>query len=484
MSMDSLLQTLSVLPDGWHLSPHGRRLVTYDRPDVFSYVYLRHHLRGPETAGRVTYADCHHEWYQHMAQWQQPVGSPRDWRRAYVAPRASAKTTHWYLFAPLWSLAHGHSRFVAAFADAATQAETHLATLRKELMTNTLLRTDYPDLCTPAGTFDNRTTYQSKSGAVFAARGIDAASLGLKMGERRPDVLIFDDVEKGEGTYSAWQAAQRLKTIQDVVLPLNESARAVLVGTVTMPGSIVHQMVRGKSEWVKDDNWSVYHYPALYDSYGNPKSIWPEKWSVEYLLSIQHTRGFAKNFMNEPLTDDGDYWKPEDIRYTDSDEDYPRTMLSIDPAVSDKRTSDNSAVALLSQRNDGRVVLRGVTAVKATGRDLRAVVERLLLAHPEIRVVLVEVNQGGDLWKGVFAGLPVLVRTTWSSEPKPVRAARLLEDYQAGRVLHQQGWDDRETVQELCAFPRGINDDRVDAIGAGARYFIPQKSSRLRIAVS
>lgn len=479
--LPSLQRILPRLPEGWEKSRVGRVAATRDDPALFAAVYLTKHLRGPETGDAVSYGECHADWYDAMAEWMQPASEPRAWRHVYVAPRSSAKTTHWFLFAPLWALAHGHASFVAAFADSAAQAEQHLATFRAELLTNQLLREDYPDLVTSTGKFDNRQMYQAASGAVFAARGIDASSLGMKMGERRPDVLVFDDVEPGGGTYSAYQAEQRRKTLTETVLPLNEFARVVWVGTVTMPDSLVHQALQG-AEWVDEENFTVHHHRPFN---ADGESIWPERWATAYLRSIQHQRSYALNFDNEPLAEDGDYWTPADIEHTAPDLDAPRWLLSIDPAVTDKKTSDNSALAVLSQSASGHVQVRGVRAVKATGRGLRATVEAMLAQYPAIRVALVEVNQGGDLWHDVFRGLPVKVRTTWSGEPKPVRAARLLEDYQTHRVSHADGWDDKAAVQELCAFPQAPHDDIVDAIGAGARYFLPLKTkSRFSVAAA
>lgn len=50
---------------------------------------------------------------------------------------------------------------------------------------------------------------QAALGLSFAARGIDAASLGMKVGEKRPDLLILDDIEPDESSYSAYQTRIR-----------------------------------------------------------------------------------------------------------------------------------------------------------------------------------------------------------------------------------------------------------------------------------
>ncbi|MFD8515148.1 hypothetical protein ACFV27_29705 [Streptomyces antimycoticus] len=80
------------------------------------------------------------------------------------------------------------------------------------------------------------------NGFVFMAKGIDAKTLGMKVGRQRPDLLLFDDIEPPEATYSEIEAQRRLTTLLDAALPLNIYARVAIVGTTTMPGSIIDQL--------------------------------------------------------------------------------------------------------------------------------------------------------------------------------------------------------------------------------------------------
>ena len=118
----------------------GRKVLTRLNPRLFAIIYLAHHLAGDETGGVISFSEAHLDWYDQMLEWVKPTKEPKKWRRAFVAPRNSAKSTMWFLIAILWASAHGHVKFAAAFADSATQAEGHLATFKRELDTNDLLR--------------------------------------------------------------------------------------------------------------------------------------------------------------------------------------------------------------------------------------------------------------------------------------------------------------------------------------------------------
>ncbi|MBK6874000.1 MAG: hypothetical protein IPG94_22270 [Kineosporiaceae bacterium] len=267
----------------------GRRALTQDEPLLFALLYLTRHLKSPDTGGQITLSQVHLDWCR-QAQWMTRPSAPAEQRDAYIAPRSMGKSTWWFLALPMWAAAHGHSSFVAAMSDSAAQAETHLSTFKHELDTNELLRADYPELCRalsrPRGSTvaDNRAMLITAAGFVFAARGIDSSNLGLKVGDKRPDLIILDDVEPDESSYSAAQALKRLGTIRDAVLPLSVYARVVLVGTVTMPGSIVHQLVkaaRGEPDlpaWIAEEGFRAHYYAPITEA---GESVWPEKWPLE-----------------------------------------------------------------------------------------------------------------------------------------------------------------------------------------------------------
>ena len=465
-----------------------RRTLAAD-PVAFALIYLDHHLKGKETGDRITFSEVHYEWATRALGWREPMPEPMARRHGEIAPRGCGKSTWWFLILPLWAAANGVKRFAAAFADTAAQAENHLATMKHEMGTNPLLRNDYPDLCQPAraqsGTTvaDRMGKLKTRSGFVFAAKGIDSSALGMKDGEVRPDLLILDDVEPDEASYSPLLAEKRLGTIVDAVFPLNIYADVVMVGTVTMPGSVMHQIVKAAhgqdaEPWVAEENIQGHHYRAIaVNDDGTERSIWPAKWSLAWLQSRRHTREYAKNYDNDPMARDGVYWTRDDFRYGTLAA-RTRTLLWIDPAVTAKKTSDFTGLAVVSYSpTEGKVEVRHAVGVRLIGAPLKQAVARLVGQFPEITLVVIETNQGGDLWPDVFDNLPgVRIKTTTSSASKEVRFAEALRHYQEGRVLHSARIPILEEQQ--VAFPRGQYDDVADAACGGIlRFLSPPKAT-------
>ena len=74
--------------------------------------------------------------------------------------------------------------------------------------------------------------------------------------------------------------------------------------------------------------------------------------------------------------------------------------------------------------------------------------------------------------------MPVPVVLETQSEPKPVRAARLLNHFQRRRAAlrgRQPAFED-----EALSFPRGAHDDVLDAVGTGVDYVLKTRRRQQR----
>lgn len=484
------------------LTAEGRREATRFNPLLFAAVYFPHHLK--DSNGEMTLCDFHLDMLDWARVWCKPLKKSKAHRDTFIAPRQSGKSTWTFLLLPMWAAAHQHRRFVAAFSDSETQAITHLNTFKTELDVNELLGNDFPDFVAPArasnvgrALMHNRNQIKQANGFIFMAKGADSAALGMKVGEFRPDVLLFDDIEPGESNYSEYEAGKRKETLQSDLFYLNDFAIVGIVGTTTMPNSLIDQMrkvhdlrqgwegsvdelresVDQELRWVIDENINVHYWPAiLSDDNGDERSLWPERWSLDELNRERHTRQFAKNMMNRPVSLDGGYWEDNDIII--GSDTFGNTLISVDPAVTTGKRSDYTGIAVVSRGESGKVYVRHAEQVKLSSTELKDHIVELIGTY-DATLVYVETNQGGDLWKQVFAGIPAKFRSIRQTEKKEIRAAAAHDFYKKGKVVHTGHFPTLE--EQMFAFPKVAHDDVLDAVVSAVLYF--KKSSGNKVSV-
>lgn len=475
--------------------PEGRRELCRLNPMLFALIYMPRHLMDQD--GRITLSEFHDAVASYGLKWVKKDVKPMEIRDAFIAPRETGKSTWIFTILPMWGAAFGHIKFLAAFSDSAAQAEGHLMTFKNELDSNEYLKSDFPDLCKPlTSSYTGRPVAQSASrivqanGFIFDANGIDTNSLGKKFNNQRPDLIILDDIEKGEKNYSEYQATRQRDTVFDDIAPMNMKARMVFVGTTTMPGSVMDQFrkqAEGHTDpelkWITEQNVQVHYFPAiLQNDDGSERSIWPDKWSLEWLQSQRHTRTFAKNFMNKPMGADGQFWAVEDIVIDEDTREFGNTIISIDPAVTKGKVSDYTGIAVLSRAESAideknRVYIRHAEQFKGSPEALAEKVS-LLSDIYDVGVLLVETNQGGDLWKNVFKDVPAKYRSVHQKVSKEIRASKALNWYQQNRVRHTQHFPILE--EQMHSFPKLKHDDVLDAVTSGLHYFLNNKATPVK----
>jgi predicted phage terminase large subunit-like protein len=441
-----------------------RRQITRDDPLLFAITYFGHYLRGPD--GSISFNDLHMALIELGRSWMEP-GERRD---AVVAPREAGKSVWLFVVLPLWALAHGHRRFFLAFSATGKQASGHLSNLRGEIKGNARLLADFPELKPRRGQ-DSADLVVMAGGAAVAARGMGETSLGARAGEQRPDLIVGDDMEPPEADYGTDTRDNTISRITAAILPMNTRAAVALTGTVVTYGSVMHDVVLAATDqrhgqWLDDEQITPHYFPAIIVEDGRERSLWPQRWSLEWLQARRGTHSYALNFDNNPSPKgSATYWTADAIGY-DARVPVVRRIVYVDPATTTKVTSDYTAIVMVGMDASGRrCVVEHAVAGHWDGGEIREQIWDLKRAHPRsFSELVLETNQGGEAWRRALSPLPpgVTLREVHSKVPKVDRIRDAAEDYRRFAVVHAHPLPALEA--QMLAYPRVRHDDLVDAL--------------------
>ena len=477
------------LPAGHPGGAAYRRAITRDSPLRFALVYFPHYLVD-DTTGRMSFSEAHLDLDGAIGQWATPAAQHVAW----VLPRGGAKSTWLFLIGPAWALAHGHRRFFLAFSLTAGQAEAHLENLRAELdgpMRNELLLADFPGMAPKRG--QNRKGHVALTGGgTLATKGMRGTALGVRQRQTRPDLIIGDDLEPDADKHTPEEKAHLESRLVNSILPMGGPRTVVhLAGTTTMVGSLMHDVVRAAlpesdrehrvAPWIAAHRFVPRYWPPILDEgTDRERSLWPQRWSLETLRDKRENapQDYALNYLNRPETGGArGWWRPDLIRYNPR-RDIVRRVLSVDPAMSNNRRNDKTAVVLLGVDASGRhIVVEYAAAGQWHGQELLDLLHRLTAAHPRtLREWVVETQHGGDRWEtDILVPRPPGVRFVRASGvsgvSKRARIEELLGHYQRRAVEHKEPLQALED-QQLAWTPAADKDDLLDAAANGVRHLI------------
>lgn len=465
----------------------GRRYATKSRLGLFCILYLRDDfvLRVGPNAGQFTVNDLTLHAWRTCYEWIRPRIEPKEMRWIWASPRESGKSTMVFKAIPLWLAAHKHATFIAAFAHTYEQAKARLSDFRNVLHFNTLLKSDYPGLCAAAkrGSFvesDTAQKFKAASQFAFYVSGAGGSYLGLLDDGMRPDVILLDDLEAGGENFSQTLSNSRLRTIRETILGLSQYARVLWSGTTVGYNSLVHQAIKSSKgdivetedvdDWCRAEAFKVTHFTAINEG----RSIWPAKWSVEYLKTEQERspRTYALNFDNSPLSAAGGWWKPSQIIIGSAPGPLSHVVLMIDPAVSDapgrSKATDPTGIAVVGwDRETDIIEIMHVEGKQLSPETLHARIIALTDRFPELTYISIEGNRSDGPWaRKVFSD----VRLKWLPDvhqrvSKDVRIMHLHQEYEDGKVVHRYRFPSYEEQCLSWAGEKSIpHDDEIDAV--------------------
>ena len=493
-------------------------------PAEFSSYYLSHYFtrRSPPFHRQLSAL-----WRRRVMKNRDPVSdcaamlTEKGTRSAIAAPRGHAKSTVMSLQNVLHAALFGYKRYILLVSDTEAQAVSFLDAIKNELETNERILADFGEQ--PGKTW--------KTGSILLSNGcrIDAVGSGQKLRgrrnyERRPDLILCDDIENDEGVRTAEQRQKTADWFWKAVCKSGDSYTDILViGTILHHDSLLAGLLENPgfqsrkyravlsdatsplwTDWERlasdltdpdrEKTAHAFYFKHRKEMLAGAKVLWPEKLSYYDLRLMRLTEGdaaFNSEMQNQPIDPAAclfsaqwfRYYNPAEVDFRAADF---RFYGYCDPSLGRTASSDYSAIVTLAvDRNTGLAYVWDADIQRRHPDRIIADIlekERLLRRETGRGYALfgAETNQFQWFLKEQLAresarqGLYLPIQGVRSTEDKTMRVETLQPDVKNGYILFRR--DQTLLLQQLSQFPLGAHDDGPDAL-EGART-LARKQSR------
>lgn len=309
---------------------------------------------------------------------------------AWACPRQHAKTAYGTNIFPLHQIVFKHRKFIIVVSETVTVAGTFIQWGNRQLKFNQKLIDDYGMLLherASSNEIDNKEEYITLNGVKVMARGAGGQIRGMRYGNVRPELIIFDDLESDEDVRTKDSREKLRQWFNEEALPAmsKENGKALYVGTILGFESLLDEVIRKdrrfrsrrykaiesfasdrqlwdmwRDIYTSDDPEASDKARQFYDEHEEEmlkgvKLLWGEFWTyyefMELLINMG-VKSFTQEYQNEPTDSERQIFKVDEFVYYDDSQQFNHEMYEFHAGIDfamGKEKGDFSAIATVAK---------------------------------------------------------------------------------------------------------------------------------------
>ena len=430
--------------------------------------------------GAVESPECHKEWWTHFCDKHPLV--------AVAAPRGHAKSTALTFGWTMAQLCFRERSYALIVSDTVAQAVQFLGDMKKEFSDNEQLRSLFKikDFIKDS---EDDVIVTCEDGHMFRiqAKGSEQKVRGLKWNNKRPDLIICDDLENDEIVMNKDRRAKFRRWFMGALLPCRSINGIVrYVGTILHSDSMLESVMPKPYEkgtiteelkqWsTKRKAWKSYKYKAHNSDF--TKILWANRFNKSYFVDLRNdyiSQGipdvYSMEYLNIPIDEGMSFFKKVDFLPDPKTSGALRYYITADLAISQEETADFSAFVVAAVDENKLIYIKDVIRERLDGREIVDMILALEQHYkPEafgIEEMQVSKAIGPFLREEMLSSniFPSIEKLRPAGKDKITRARVMQARMRAHGVRFDKEADWYATFEDEClTFPRGKHDDQVDA---------------------
>jgi predicted phage terminase large subunit-like protein len=438
---------------------------------------------------------------------------------AIAAPRGHAKSTAITLGYGLATLVFRERKFMLIVSDTESQAALFLQMMKQELMDNQelidlfgikrndkglveFLKDSETDIIVP---FSDKINGVDRFRII--AKGAEQKLRGMIWNGSRPDIIMCDDMENDELVMNQERRKKFKNWFNGALVPsLADRGIIRMVGTILHSDSLLENFMPNPSDkctystplkqWSsRKTMWKAMKYRA-HDK-DMKLLLWPEKKTSELFRTLYEqavkdgvTDGYSREYLNFPIDESVSFFKRADF-LPRNEEDKQKKLnyyVAVDLAISEEETADYSVFIVAGVDEDKMLHVVDVIRERLDGRDIVDTMLHLQRTYHPHAMGIEDMQVSKSI--GPFLNEAMVKQNTYISlhklkhgnKDKVTRARSIQARMRAHGVKFDKDADwFFPFEQELLTFPRGKNDDQVDAfayIGLMLEWLVEAPTAR------
>ena len=313
---------------------------------------------------------------------------------------------------------------------------------------------------------------------------------GFLQGDTRPNLIIVDDFESELNAYTPEARAKNRKWLTEAVIPsLSDDGKIAMIGTVISEDCFLC--------WAKESSaWNVLWFSIWND---DEKSIWPERFPKERILSIKeefksvgNINGFFQEYMNIAQSPEDAPFQPEWIKmhhweYTriqgqncliknkglENEKTKPVELYTgVDPASSLSTRADYFVITTIAIDAENNKYIVDIYRNRISPAEQPKLIINTYKKFKPRRIKIETVGYQEalrtavrELMKEESLYIPGLESGVKPRNSKSERLLSLVPLFAKGTFYFRP--EDIKAQQEFLSYPKGKHDDVMDAIWTG-----------------
>ena len=402
-----------------------------------------------------------------------------------VAFRGSAKSTIVTMSYPIWAIVgKPQKKFVVIASQTQYQARAHLTNIKRELEGNELLANDMGPFVEQREEWGATSLYIPKYNARITAISTEQSVRGIRHGSHRPDLIIADDVEDSNSVKTREGRNKTFDWYTGEIIPAGDiGTKRIVIGNLLHEDSLLMRLKDRIDDGSIDGTFR--EWPIM----EGRKILWTGKYPDQKAITQQKRTvankvAWEREYMLRIIPDEDQVIDAGWIQYYDSlpafteENEYVNSFLSVDLAISQKSTADNTAVVIIhvfgfkpEDRKyyiDKRFVNKKLSHLATLDviESLYNSVENkrgdqmVLVEKVQYQAAVVEHLKDRDIRaRGVNVHIDKRARLQLASAP-----------FEQGRVYFPKTRSVTPIIQQLVHFGVEKHDDLADAVSMGINY--------------